>query len=86
MSGGISAVTAERVDGDVVPAGIVFERVDSGETVGAVAGEVLAAVNGEVDVIAVLIERMSCELREAEELRGGAEIREARVERVARSE
>ena len=84
VSGGISAITTERVDADIVPAGVIFKRVGSGETVGAVVGEVFVAVNGEPDVIAVLLGYgVSGELRETEELRGGAEIIEASVERVA---
>lgn len=84
MSGGVSAVTTEGVDADVVPAGVVFERVGSGETVGAVVGEVFVGVNGESDVVAVLLgDGVSGELGEAEELRGGAEVKEAGVERVA---
>lgn len=82
MSGGIAAVTTERVDGDVVTAGIIFERVSSGEAFGAVVGEVLAAINGKADVVTVLFVSMSVELWETEELRGGAKIGEARVKRV----
>lgn len=78
VAGGVTAVAAEVVDGSIEETvGVVLEGVEAAGSVGAVVCEVLAVVvDGEGGVLWVVVEAGG-HLREAEEVRGGTELREA---------
>jgi len=83
VAGGSAAVSTEIVDRNAEEVvGVVLEGVDSASSSRSVVGEVLAVVVGlKILVLGVFLQAWT-DLREAEKVSGGAELRQARREGV----
>jgi len=87
VAGGAAAVPPEIVHGSTEEGGgVVFEGVGSAGSTGAIVGEVLGVlVELKIHVFGVFFEAWT-DIREAEKVRGGAEVRQASGEGVGGGE